>query len=148
MVTSSFSHASMSHFLINMFVFFSFGMPVAAVMGQLPFLRLYLAAAVSTALAHIGYYTILLPRLHPHANLTDPGSIGASGCVMAVMTYFAARAPRATVLLLIIPVPAWLAVSLFITADLFGAFKGGGSGVRGGPRIDNAVRPHRPRMHA
>eukprot|EP01147_Barroeca_monosierra_P011145 gene11145-3205_t len=136
-VTSSFSHAAFLHFLVNMFIFHSFGIPVARSIGGLQFLMLYFCGAIATATAHVFYHAIVLPSWKGFRYTTDPGSIGASGCVMAVMTLFAARSPHATILLLVIPIPAWLAVSLFVGADIFGAFNAG-SVTHKRSRIDNA----------
>lgn len=95
MVLSTFSHSSILHFGINMFVLQSF-MHVASdsVMGKEQFLAFYLSAGVVSSLGS-----------HIFKALTrSPGfSLGASGAILGVLGYFCSVYPDARLQIAFIP---------------------------------------------
>ncbi|EDQ88025.1 uncharacterized protein MONBRDRAFT_33060 [Monosiga brevicollis MX1] len=115
LLTASFSHQSLMHLAVNMFVLNSFAPPVAAVLGSAGLLTLYLVGGLGASLAHI-YESQELADLRAGRRLP---AIGASGAVLAICTMFALINPmRPIYVFLIIPVPAILAVGAFLAYDI------------------------------
>jgi membrane associated rhomboid family serine protease len=110
------------HVLFNMFGLFVFGRVVEQRIGQIEFLRFYLIAIVLGgivgALSSFGEAMALgLPIS------AMPGTIGASGAVIAVVILFACYYPHQELLLMfVLPVKAWIVAVMFVLADLAGAF--------------------------
>jgi membrane associated rhomboid family serine protease len=110
------------HVLFNMFGLFVFGRVVEQRIGQMEFLRFYLVAiilgGIVGALSSFGEAMALgLPIS------AMPGTIGASGAVIAVVILFACYYPHQELLLMfVLPVKAWIVAVMFVLADLAGAF--------------------------
>ncbi|KAI8804021.1 hypothetical protein BJ742DRAFT_826870 [Cladochytrium replicatum] len=122
LITSAFSHADFSHFIINMLVFTSFGPPVAAMLGGNAFVLFYIGAGVASSAAHLMYTRYILPRLKRLRFYGDGGSRGASGAVTGISLLFALVWPTATVtLFFVVPLPAIFAVGGFVAYDLYRA---------------------------
>jgi membrane associated rhomboid family serine protease len=64
------------------------GMGVIEAIGASRFLLLYGASGIASSLAHIGYQKYILPKLQKNPPHTI-GSLGASGSVMGITTFFA-----------------------------------------------------------
>ncbi len=112
-ISSGFVHADLTHFLVNMFVFYSFGSIVEAyfveifgeLMGRLNFLLLYLLTIIFGD----------LPTFIKHKNNQSFASVGASGAVSGVLFAFIIFEPWSTLLLFfIIPCPAIIAAILYL----------------------------------
>jgi len=88
----------LGHIFMNMLVLYFFGTAVESWIGPVRFLRLYLGAGVAGA---AGFLLFSLVR-------GGGTCIGASGAVSGVVLYFCCVQPRATVILLFIPVRAWV----------------------------------------
>ncbi|ORX54382.1 hypothetical protein DM01DRAFT_1286931 [Hesseltinella vesiculosa] len=94
LLTSAFSHKDLDHLGINMLVLYSMGQGVLQAIGNSRFLLLYAGAGVAGSLATIFYRKYIRPSLERsrgrHA-LDNPtmGSLGASGSVMGLTTFFA-----------------------------------------------------------
>jgi membrane associated rhomboid family serine protease len=116
------------HILFNMFGLFVFGRIVEQRIGRMEFLRFYLAAIVVGGI--VGAVSSTLEAISTGLPLSAmPGTIGASGGVIAVAILFACYYPRQEVLLMfVLPVKAWVMAVLFVALDLFGALGLGMSG--------------------
>jgi membrane associated rhomboid family serine protease len=98
LVTYAFLHANLGHIFFNMLYFWFFGPEVEATLGRRGFLRLYLGGAVFGGLLQWAWWLARRPR---------PSS--TSGAVYTIMAWYALRWPHKQILLMLaIPVPAWL----------------------------------------
>lgn len=99
-----------------MFALHAFFPAITARIGAARALTLYLVGGVVASLGHVAY----------NALSGDPTpALGASGAVMAFAALFGVLHPRQVLLILgFIPLPAALAVALFIGIDLYGLFFG------------------------
>jgi len=114
-LTYGFAHdvSNINHLLFNMIGLFVFGRDVENRLGRKEFLRFYLIAVIAGGV--VGSLT------HWFAGSAN-GTIGASGAVIATAILFACFFPnRELLLMMIIPVKAWVMAIIFITADLAGA---------------------------
>lgn len=112
LVTSAFSHVDATHLLFNMIALYVFGRPVAMTLGTRGILHLYFAGALLASLGHV-VFGLITGEPNP--------ALGASGAVMAIAVVYAALYPKATLLInFFIPIPAALAVALYIALDLLG----------------------------
>jgi len=108
-VTYMFVHANFGHIFWNMFGLAVLGPRVETRLGGPRFLGLYFVGGISGALLSIA--------------LSSAGIVGASAAVYAVMLGYALFWPRDKLLLFfIIPIPAFVAVVLFVVVSLFGGF--------------------------
>ncbi|MDI6401387.1 rhomboid family intramembrane serine protease [Balneolaceae bacterium ANBcel3] len=92
--TSGLLHADVTHLLVNMFVFFFFGLSLETEMGSGHFLFLYASALMMSSVP-----TLLLERNNPQY-----ASIGASGAVEAVVFGYIVLFPLNKIYLLFIPI--------------------------------------------
>jgi membrane associated rhomboid family serine protease len=110
--TYAFLHASPSHLLFNMIGVYMFGGELERLLGASRFAVLYFAGVLTAALAQLafGAYT---DSLNP--------TIGASGGLFGLLLAYAMIFPKRKILLLIppIPMPAWLFVTLYASAELY-----------------------------
>ncbi len=118
-LTSMFLHGGIMHLLGNMLFLFIFGDNIEDEMGHLRYALFYLAAGFGAGLAQY---------------LSDPGStipmVGASGAIAGVMGGYLLLFPKARVDILIIlviiiriiPLPAWIVLSLWLAMQVFGGF--------------------------
>lgn len=118
LLTPVFLHGGLWHVVMNMFVLYWVGSRMEEKYGGAEFLAFYLLAGITSCLL---YFLTQLAGLQPPAN-----AVGASGAVNAALVLYAFHYPRQTVLLfLVIPMPVWALVALFITFDALGAFGAG-----------------------
>ncbi|KAI0334734.1 rhomboid-domain-containing protein [Cubamyces sp. BRFM 1775] len=105
LVTCCFSHQDITHLLFNGFAYY-FTAPVAmSILGNVGFLGLYLGSGIVSSFVAIAWRNYIDPHVRG-------GSIGASGAIYAVTSFFACVAPKATFALYgVLPVPAWVFVS-------------------------------------
>lgn len=112
MLTSEFSHMEPMHLLFNMFGLWVFGRPIGQIRGAREVLQVYVVGAIVASFAHV-LFTAVVGQ--------DVRALGASGAVMALAAYYGGMFPDRTLLVgFIFPMPAALAVALFILADVFG----------------------------
>lgn len=136
LVTSMFSHNMLWHILINMLVFFNFGIIVENYLGTRRFLAFYLIAGIAGSLAHSMVSSFLLsePRLP---------ALGASGAIAGVVLLFALVYPKERIYLFgIIPMPAIWAALLFVGLDAYGLFtqtRGSTSPIGFGAHLGGAI---------
>lgn len=128
LLTSAFSHKTLDHLGINMLVLYSIGQGVMEAVGASRFLLLYAGAGITSSLVAVAYRKYIKPRLEDgyHLRRSDTsrfiGSLGASGSVMGITTFFACAFPRATFLVFfIVPMPAIAVVGLFAAYDIYKA---------------------------
>eukprot|EP00052_Salpingoeca_macrocollata_P017319 m.140736 g.140736 ORF g.140736 m.140736 type:complete len:264 (+) comp20349_c0_seq7:219-1010(+) len=94
------SQRDVLHFAVNMFVLHQFGLPLARIVGQAGFLRLYLLAGAFSSLSHVVYEVGVVPRLVDSGRRpSEVRMLGASGVVLSCMTVLTALQPRAPVAL-------------------------------------------------
>lgn len=114
LLTSVFSHNMLFHLLINMFVFYGFGITLESILGWKRFTYFYLLAGI---VASLGHCFVSVALLH------EPGlpALGASGAVAGVVVLFSFMFPREKLLLFgLIPMPAFIGAILFVGLDLWG----------------------------
>ncbi|OZJ01868.1 hypothetical protein BZG36_05432 [Bifiguratus adelaidae] len=124
LITSFFSHRETGHLAINMLVLYSIGGGVLEALGTLRFLGLYGASGVAAGLAHLAYTSYIRPYIigARRGSKSLSGTIGASGAVMGITTFFACAFPRATFLVFfVVPMPAIAVVGLFAAYDIYRA---------------------------
>ena len=114
-LSSGFAHAyDLSHVLWNMFALWMFGRDIERKFGPQEFLRFYLVAIV------LGSVVWSVTRLGSEATM-----LGASGAVTAVVIAYCRLYPKRTLLLMmVVPVPAWLVGVLIVVLNLVGSSHG------------------------
>ena len=128
-VTYGFVHSidDIRHLAFNMLGLFIFGRSVEERLGRSEFWRFFLAAVIiGGVVASIRWMLFAASEGMPAAAI-PVGTIGASGAVMAVTILFAFFFPHATILLmLVIPVKAWLLAVIYVALNVFGVIGGSG----------------------
>jgi hypothetical protein len=105
-----FAHANAMHLFVNMLALYFFGPVVERIYGIPRYLLIYFAAGLFAALAQSAIYP-------------DGLLLGASGALMGVLAVFVRYFPRAKLLLyFVIPLPAWLAMVIWLGFNLIGPF--------------------------
>ena len=111
-------HADWMHLLLNMYVFYSFGMIMeivfkgmwGATQGSIYYLALYIGGALVAA----------LPSQRKHGDNFGYNSVGASGAVSAVLMSYMMLFPTQEVLFFFaIPMPSFVAVLIFFALEYF-----------------------------
>ncbi|XP_017470645.1 PREDICTED: presenilins-associated rhomboid-like protein, mitochondrial [Rhagoletis zephyria] len=118
MFLSTFSHYSLFHLFANMYVLHSFSNAAVLTLGKEQFLGVYLSAGVIASFASILYKTITA-----QAGL----SIGASGAIMAILSYVCAKYPDTQLSILFLPMlhfSAGAAIKVIMGFDLAGCILG------------------------
>ncbi len=131
LLTACFSHYDAMHLLFNLIGLYVFGRDVARALGATMLLNLYLVGGLVSSVGHVLYGVIT----------GDPvGALGASGSVMALAVMYGAMFPNRTLLLnFFIPVPAGVAVGLFIALDVFGVFGVGNGSIAHAAHLGGAA---------
>jgi len=112
---------------MNMFTLYFFGSFVEAYFGSKLLLQLYMAGAFSGA--------VFVHSANKKYNVTAP-TLGASGAVTALLSYYILNFPRQTILLYFFPVPAWVLGILLVTQSVV-SYSGQG-GVSGAAHFGGA----------
>ncbi|KAI8851850.1 hypothetical protein BC829DRAFT_431025 [Chytridium lagenaria] len=131
MFTSCFSHNTLLHFGLNMFVLHSFGPAAMSIIGPRNFILFYLAAGASASIAHMLYAQVIRPRIDrangiPGWRSHNPArSHGSSGSIAAATLLFALTYPKHPItLFFFIPVPALVGIGGFLCYDIYMASSG------------------------
>lgn len=119
LLTSEFSHANPMHLLFNLLALWVFGRDVESVIGPMRFAMVYVLGGIAASSAHVVWNVLVSPGVP---------ALGASGAVMAVAVLYGALFPTRTLMInFFLPVPAALAVGLYVVLDVLGVLQGGGS---------------------
>ncbi len=132
LVTCAFLHSvSPWHILCNLLVLWWAGSAVEEIYGSKEFLALYLASAVLASAAYVA----------TELAMPIPGrALGASGAVSAIAVIFACHYPQRIVLLMmILPMPVWLLVVLFVAQDLIRFVSGNTEGIAVAAHLGGAL---------
>ena len=117
LITSCFSHMDTSHIFVNLFSFYFLAPAAMSILTTSQFLGLYLLAGL------VGNGVQLAATLVQNRGIPS-FSVGASGAINGVLTFFACAFPyQKLVIMLVVPLPAWVAVSGIITYDMYIALK-------------------------
>lgn len=101
-ITSCFSHRDASHIFVNLFSFYFMGQAAMSVLTTSRFLGLYLVAGIAGNAVQL-----LSDLVTSDLRGRPPFSVGASGAISGVLTFFAMAFPRQSLLLFaVVPVPA------------------------------------------
>jgi membrane associated rhomboid family serine protease len=131
LLTSAFSHYDTNHMLFNGIAAWIFGDLVLRAWGAREVLVLYLAGALTSAMAHVAWDLFVGAPIP---------ALGASGAVMALSVAAAWTAPNVRLLLFfLIPVPMWALVPLYVVSDLLGLVGVGGAGVANAAHLGGVV---------
>lgn len=115
-ISSGFLHGSFTHLLVNMFVLYFFGTVMEQVLGPVHFIALYFSALVVSS----------IPSLIQQRDNPNYATIGASGAVEAVLFSYIFVFPTEKLILLLlpIPIPAWLFGIAFLAYSVYEGKKG------------------------
>ena len=100
-----------------MWFFWIVGREMESLYGSRDFLAFYLGAAIFSTSAWV--------RLRPPSRAIPIPMIGASGAVMAVVTLYTLYYPRREILLIIIPMPMWVLLAIYLVFPLLPDSNGG-----------------------
>ena len=107
LLTSMFLHGGLTHIVINMIAFVSFGIMLERRIGWPRFTLIYFAAGIAGGLVQ--------------ALLTgDPKTpvVGASAAIMGIIGATFLHFPKMRILLLIVPMPLWIALVVLVVSHL------------------------------
>lgn len=121
LLTAVFLHGGLWHLFFNMFTLHWAGGRLEEMRGSRELVLFYLIGGVCANLFYLLVQLAGLAPMHP--------AIGASGAVTAALVVFACFYPHAQLrIYFILPIPAWLAVLLFVGLDcMFGFGNMGGN---------------------
>ncbi|MFI5455862.1 MAG: rhomboid family intramembrane serine protease [Isosphaerales bacterium] len=119
LLTATFLHADILHLLGNMWFLWMVGREMESLYGSRDFLAFYLGAAIFST----GVW-VLLDSISG-APQQQHFMIGASGAVMAVVMLYTLYYPRREVLLIVIPMPMWLLLVIYLVFPLLPVLSGG-----------------------
>jgi membrane associated rhomboid family serine protease len=122
LVTYSFLHGGFTHIFFNMFAVYMFGSTLEQFLGTRSYVTLYFVSVVAAGLTQLGV-NALLGSPYP--------TLGASGGVFGLLLAFGMFFPHQRIMLIIppIPMPAWVAVTLYGALELFLGVTGTQAGV-------------------
>jgi membrane associated rhomboid family serine protease len=115
LLTATFFHANIMHLVQNMLFFWFVAREMEPLYGSRDFLAFYVCAGMFSTLAWL---------LFAFAQDERAPVIGASGAVTAVGMLFTLYYPKREMLLVVIPMPMWMLMGLFLVIDLFTAVTG------------------------
>lgn len=122
-LTYGFLHSlgDIRHIAFNMLGLFFFGNVVERMIGRAEFLRFYLLAiVVGGVVTSIRWCALSVLNGAPIGS-GSPGTIGASGAVMAVTILFAFLEPHAMIyVMMVLPIKAWIVAVLFVGMNVLG----------------------------
>ena len=108
--SSALLHADWLHLLLNMYVFWAFGLPIASYYGPASLAFIYLGSILGGSLL-----SLFIHRHH------DYRALGASGGVYGVLISYLFLFPGSGINhFFILPIPGWLFVILFVVGSYYG----------------------------
>ncbi|ORY92361.1 hypothetical protein BCR43DRAFT_518334 [Syncephalastrum racemosum] len=122
LLTAAVSHKDTLHLGINMLVLHSIGQGVIEAVGASRFLLLYGAAGITASVATLCYQAFIRPAIAGNIREPRSASLGASGALMGITTFYAFAFPSARFLVFfVVPLPALAVVGGFAAYDLYKA---------------------------
>lgn len=127
LVGHAFMHMQPLHLLFNMLALKSFGDTAHMMLGTRTFLGLYFASAIGGGLAQLYYPTAVRKWNLPARGSVhwDQSAVGASAAIAGITMYVCSRVPQGEVVLVVLPVPNYVFVPLFIGGSAYMAYTGG-----------------------
>lgn len=123
LATYMFLHASPIHILLNMLGVWMFGVELERRRGTAFFARYYAITGIGGGLTFL--VVSLLPLAASEATYVTP-AVGASGALFGLLMAFAMAFPhRPILMMLLIPVPAWIFVMIYGGLALLNTFQPG-----------------------
>ncbi|MBL4886980.1 MAG: rhomboid family intramembrane serine protease [Flavobacteriaceae bacterium] len=110
LLSSGFLHADMIHLFLNMYVLYMFSNIVISSLGVLSFLLIYGASLLAGSLLSFQF----------NKNNYHYSAVGASGAVMGIVYSAILLYPDMGLIVLIIPMPAWVFGILFLFYSIYG----------------------------
>ncbi|PWA01995.1 hypothetical protein BB558_001878 [Smittium angustum] len=85
-ITSEFSHANLTHMLVNSIALYSVGSSLALLMGVPRFVGFYLFSCIGASAAHFIYHNYMAPGIYRSRNIpySQPVSLGSSAWAVAI----------------------------------------------------------------
>jgi membrane associated rhomboid family serine protease len=122
LVTYGFLHGSITHIFFNLFAIYTFGSTLEQFFGTRFYVLLYFVSVITAGLTQLAVNAVLGS---PYPTL------GASGGVFGLLLAFGMYFPQQRIMLIFppIPMPAWVAVTLFGALELFLGVTGTQAGV-------------------
>jgi rhomboid family protein len=122
LVTYSFLHGGFQHIFFNMFAVFMFGSSLEQLFGSRWYVTLYFVSVVTAGVSQLVVNQVIGS---PYPTL------GASGGVFGLLLAFGMYFPRRKIMLMLLPIPmdAWLFVTLYGGLELFLGVTGTQAGV-------------------
>lgn len=105
--TAIFLHGSLSHLLYNLFALALFGLILERLAGSRRFLLVFFAGGIFANLVSANFYS---------------SSLGASGAIFSVIGALAIIRPLMMVWAFSIPMPLFIALTLWVAGDILGIF--------------------------
>ena len=123
LVTYSFLHGGLGHLFLNMLVLVMFGGEIERLFGSRWFAAYFFVCVVSAAIVQLAVRAITAGPIGP--------TMGASGGTIGLLLAFGMYFPQRRVMLLILPIPmpAWVAVVLFTVLTLIFGVTGTFAGI-------------------
>lgn len=107
LLSSMFLHAGLTHLIINMIALISFGIALERKIGWFRFTILYLLSGLAGGLLQ----AVLTDN--PNVNV-----VGASAAITGVIGATLLHFPRMRILLLVVPMPLWIAVGVLVVSHV------------------------------
>jgi membrane associated rhomboid family serine protease len=123
-VTYAFMHGNAMHLLFNMLALFMFGGQIERLFGEKQFLLYYFVCLLTAALCQLAFmYFFENGQMFP--------TVGASGAIFGLLLAFGMMYPHEKIMLMLIPIPmpAWLFVTGYAAVELFFGITGTQAGV-------------------
>ncbi|RKP36622.1 hypothetical protein BJ085DRAFT_18329 [Dimargaris cristalligena] len=121
-LTSSFSHKDFLHLGVNMVGLYSFGLPVAQLLGVAPFMGIYLLSCLASSTVSLVANKVR-ESSGSHPMIAQHSSLGASGGVLGIMAIAAMVYPSAKVMVMfVIPVSCRTAIFGLFGFDVYNMF--------------------------
>ncbi|UPV73300.1 rhomboid family intramembrane serine protease [Halorussus limi] len=118
-ITSVFSHGGFGHIALNSIVLYFFGPVVERRIGSKKFAALFLVSGAVAGIAQVVATMFMNPGLLAPV-------LGASGAIAAILGVLTVLNPNLTIYLyFILPMPLWLATTLFVGYSVFVSATGG-----------------------
>ena len=126
LVTSFFSHKSVSHLVNNMYTLWALGPAVIHTIGTANFALLYMGGGVISSLAQL-YWPYIIPQSWPaYIKYNSGNSLGASGAISSLAMWVSFRWPTHIFRLYgVMELPGAVVGALTVAMDMTGLYDGG-----------------------